>query len=178
MKINNKNSYFELILASVLRNELRDTAKYIELDTFQKIVIDNLDYMSKKMKMIFIRDIKERNASPLYGPLDNEEKWLTFANKIEKALQQSFEDKQFDGVIDINITNNELELLMLEAIKYGLGRKTYITGVILSFIIANVEVITNEVKEKMIFELENVEDYGFECDKRSWMELLDCLKSS
>lgn len=178
MKINNKNSYFELILASVLRNELRDTAKYIELDTFQKIVIDNLDYMSEKMKIIFIRDIKERNASPLYGSLDNENRWLSFANKIEKALQQSFENNQFDGVIDIHITNNELELLMLEAIKYGLGRKTYITSVISSFIIANVEVITNEAKEKMIFELENAEDYGFECDKRSWMELLDCLKLS
>lgn len=79
MKINNKNSYFELILASVLRNELRNTAKYIELDTFQEIVIDNLDYMSEKMKMIF--------------------------------------------------------------------------------------------------KLVNAKDYGYECDKRSWMELLDCLKS-
>ncbi len=121
MKINNKNSYFELILASVLRNELRDTAKYIELDTFQKIIIDNLDFMSEKMKMIFIRDIKERSANPLYGPLDNEEKWLTFANEIGKALQHSFENKQFDGVIVIK--NKELELLMLEVIKYGLGRK-------------------------------------------------------
>ena len=134
--------------------------------------------MSEKMKMIFIRDIKERNASPLYGPLDNEEKWLIFSNEIEKELQQSLENRQFDGVIDIEITNDELELLMLEAVKYVLGRKTYITGVIPSFIIANSNVITDEAKKKMIFELENAKDYGYECDKRSWMELLDCLKSS
>lgn len=67
---------------------------------------------------------------------------------------------------------------MIEAVKYGLGRKTYITSVIPGFIIANLDVITNEAKEKMIFKLENTEDYGYECDKRSWMELLNCLKAT
>lgn len=57
-----------------------------------------------------------------------------------------YENKQFYGIININITNNELELLMLDAIKHGLGRKTYTTGVLPSFIIDNVGVIANEAK--------------------------------
>ncbi len=63
------------------------------------------------------------------------------------------------------------------ALRYALGRRTYITGVVADFILSRSGELTPRVISVMIRDIEECEDYGADCDKKSWMKLLEDLKS-
>ena len=67
-----------------------------------------------------------------------------------------------------------LEQIYLCALRYGLGRRTYITGVISDYLL--VQELSDACKNNMIRSIEECEDYGHDCDKVSWMRLLNKLK--
>ena len=69
---------------------------------------------------------------------------------------------------------NEKEQIYSCAVRYGLGRMTYITGVISDFMMQ--QELSKHCKEIMIRDIEECENYGHQCDKDSWMKLLDFLK--
>ena len=179
MKINNNNNDFELIVASALRVALRgeeDLSKIV-----QEFIIDNMEILSEKMKVIFIRDIKERESDKIYGKMLNRESWL----EIIKLLQENIKMCQSRANLEtskninneINNKNNNFETIVEAAVRYGLGRRTYITSVIPEFIISNLDILSKDVKFLIISDIKNQKDYGDNCDRRSWMDLLERLEN-
>ena len=69
---------------------------------------------------------------------------------------------------------SDLEQIYISAVRYGLGRRTYITSVIVDFM--QKEVLTKQCRAIMIKDIEECQDYGDNCDKESWMKLLEYLK--
>ena len=62
------------------------------------------------------------------------------------------------------------------ALRYALGRKTYITGVVADFLTEKIDELTEKSKSVMIRDIEECSDMGSDCDKDSWNKLLALLK--
>ncbi len=80
--------------------------------------------------------------------------------------------------MEVNGDNLKFALVVGSALRYGLGRKTYITGVISEFIINNIELIPDDQKAVMIRDIKQQEYYGDDCDEKNWMKLLKELENS
>jgi len=68
----------------------------------------------------------------------------------------------------------DLESIYICAVRYSLGRRTYITSLVSDFIIR--QELSNQCKSVMERDIEDCDDYGDNCDKESWMKLLNKLK--
>ena len=81
----------------------------------------------------------------------------------------------------IKIDRN-LKDLVISAVRYALGRKTYITGLTSDFIINNPSLIDERVKKVIIKDLEEYFAYrdcyynDDECDYQSWLKLYEFLE--
>ena len=71
------------------------------------------------------------------------------------------------------ISRNEATMYIC-SLRYGLGRRTYITGLIADYLMT--KEIPEDSKKIMIRDIEECPDLGSECDKESWMKLLKYLK--
>lgn len=70
----------------------------------------------------------------------------------------------------------DFEQICLCAVRYGLGRQTYITGVIADFMMR--QHLGDKCKAVMardIQEAQKKDRLGAECDKKSWLNLLEFL---
>lgn len=67
---------------------------------------------------------------------------------------------------------SELEQIYCCALRYALGRQTYITSVVSDFLCNKMPELSVKCKSIMIKDIEECEDYGHDCDKKSWMKLL------
>lgn len=59
--------------------------------------------------------------------------------------------------MEIKDTKNNFELIVASSLRYGLGRKTYITSVIPEFIIENMDILSNKIKKSMIEDIKDQE---------------------
>lgn len=59
--------------------------------------------------------------------------------------------------MEIKDTKSNFELIVASALRYGLGRKTYITSVIPEFIIENMDILSNKIKKSMIEDIKDQE---------------------
>lgn len=80
--------------------------------------------------------------------------------------------------MEVKGSNLDFALVVGSALRYGLGRRTYITGAISEFIINNIELIPAGQKLVMIRDIKEQEDYGDDCDEENWMKLLTELEKS
>lgn len=68
------------------------------------------------------------------------------------------------------------ELIMSCALRYALGRRTYIVSVVVDYIISAIPHMSEQCRRVMIKDIRECTNYGDECDKEDWMRLLDELK--
>lgn len=67
--------------------------------------------------------------------------------------------------------------MLISALRYALGRKTYIVGKTVDYIIKELPRLGNDCKKVMIHDIEHpLHGYGHECDRKDWMRLLTELK--
>lgn len=59
--------------------------------------------------------------------------------------------------MEIKDTKNNFELIVASSLRYGLGRRTYITSVIPEFIIENMDILLNKIKKSMIEDIKDQE---------------------
>ena len=59
--------------------------------------------------------------------------------------------------MEIKDTKNNFELIVASSLRYGLGRRTYITSVIPEFIIENMDILSNRIKKSMIEDIKDQE---------------------
>lgn len=77
------------------------------------------------------------------------------------------------GVLTIEIkdTHDNSELIVASALRYGLGRRTYITSVIPEFIIENMDILSDKIKKSMIEDIKDQERWRIW--RWVWQEKLD-----
>ena len=68
----------------------------------------------------------------------------------------------------------DLESIYICAVRYSLGRRTCITGLVSEYI--QKQKLSENCKHIMARDIEECDDYGMECDKKAWMDLLIYLK--
>lgn len=59
--------------------------------------------------------------------------------------------------MEIKDTKNNFELIVASSLRYGLGRRTYITSIIPEFIIENMDILSNKIKKSMIEDIKDQE---------------------
>lgn len=71
----------------------------------------------------------------------------------------------------------DYEHMLISALRYALGRKTYIVEKTVNYIIKELPKLSNRCKKIMILDIEHpLGGYGDECDRQDWMRLLTELK--
>ena len=78
--------------------------------------------------------------------------------------------------------NGDLKDIVICALRYAIGRRTYITYATCDFIMKNPKLIDDRVKNVMLRDLENIGDYydKKECDYKifikfkEWLEECEC----
>lgn len=72
------------------------------------------------------------------------------------------------------------EQIMISAERYALGRRTYIVGDTVNYIIDHIDGMSEHCKTILIADIENplFDNYGDDCDKAEWMKLLEELRNT
>lgn len=68
------------------------------------------------------------------------------------------------------------ENVLICALRYALGRRSYMVGVVTNYITYELPKLSDMCKRFMTYDIEEAHDYGDECDKEKWMRLLKKLK--
>ena len=68
----------------------------------------------------------------------------------------------------------DLEVIYLCAVRYGLGRRTYISSLISDFLMT--KKLSQDCKDRMIEDIESCDNLGDNCNKKNWLNLLEYLK--
>lgn len=74
----------------------------------------------------------------------------------------------------------DYERMMVSALRYALGRRTYIVKMTCNYIAAEIPKLSDHCKAVMIKDIEEQERFGYgdPCDKADWMRLLEQLKGA
>lgn len=69
----------------------------------------------------------------------------------------------------------DYELMLLCAVRYALGRRTYIVGLVCDFITSQIDTLSKECLNTLIRDIKDQERFGYgdECDEARWMQLLE-----
>ena len=75
--------------------------------------------------------------------------------------------------------NRDLRDIVISALRYAIGRKTYVTLSTCDFIMKNSRMIDNHMKNVMLNDLKNIDDYYDKnsCDYRKFAELREFLEN-
>lgn len=82
--------------------------------------------------------------------------------------------------IKINGEQEDISAMLVSAVRYALGRRTYMVDWTCKFIRNNLHLLTDKDKQVMIKDIKQQEQYSYgdECDKADWLKLLNILKEN
>lgn len=78
--------------------------------------------------------------------------------------------------IQIKGTINDISAMMISSERYAMGRRTYIVSWTCEFIKNNMHLLTDKDINVIISDIKNSIDYGNDCDKVEWFNLLNSLE--
>lgn len=80
--------------------------------------------------------------------------------------------------IKINGTKSDISAMMISAVRYALGRRTYIVNWTCEFIAKNQHLLLEKDKKVIIRDIKEQEEYGYgdKCDEEDWLRLLEILE--
>ena len=86
--------------------------------------------------------------------------------------------KELKTPIMINGEISDLSAILVSAVRYALGRKTYMVLWTYEFIRNNTHLLLEKDKKVIIRDIEQQKNYGYgdKCDEECWLALLDYLK--
>ena len=70
------------------------------------------------------------------------------------------------------------EHIVISAVRYALGKKTYMVELTVNYILEEIEYdkLSDECSIIIKRDIKNAEDYGMECDKKQWLKLLNRIE--
>lgn len=68
---------------------------------------------------------------------------------------------------------SDYEQIVISAVRYALGRMTYIVELTVNYILQQIEddKLSDHCLRVIAEDIEKAKDYGWECDKKDWMKL-------
>lgn len=85
-----------------------------------------------------------------------------------------------EGEVRANEEQSEMitdyEHMLISALRYALGRRTYIVETTVNYILSELPKLSDSCKQVMIDDIENAYSLGDDCDIQDWMRLLKELK--
>jgi hypothetical protein len=80
--------------------------------------------------------------------------------------------------IEINGNKGDLSAMLVSAVRYALGRRTYIVNWVCEFIENNKHLLRDSDRKVIIRDIKEQEKYGYgdKCDEEDWMKLLKILE--
>lgn len=70
------------------------------------------------------------------------------------------------------------EQIWLCALRYAIGRRTYITGTVADYIISKIDVMSEKCRLLMVRDIKEAGDLGDNCDADEWHKLLGKLEGA
>ena len=70
----------------------------------------------------------------------------------------------------------DYEHMLISALRYALGRRTYIVELTCRYIEQQIPMLSDRCKDVIIKDIESQNNYGDECDREDWVRLLEKLK--
>jgi hypothetical protein len=69
--------------------------------------------------------------------------------------------------------------VLLSAVRYALGRRTYMPGIVVGVILPKVQFLNDKTLCCMERDIVDQEQFGYgdDCDKKDWMRLLEAVKA-
>ena len=73
---------------------------------------------------------------------------------------------------------SDYEHIVISAERYALGRMTYITGITVDYILKDMEEnkLSDQCLDVIAEDIRHAKNLGVECDKQSWLKLLDKIE--
>lgn len=70
------------------------------------------------------------------------------------------------------------EHIVISAVRYALGKKTYMVGLTVNYILEEIEYdkLSDECLIIIRRDIKNAEDYGMEYDRKQWIKLLNRIE--
>ena len=89
--------------------------------------------------------------------------------------------EEYHGIqtpVTINGEIEDISAMLVGAVRYALGRRTYIVDWTCEFIRNNTHLLLEKDKKVIIRDIKQQENYGYgdECDKECWLKLLEVLQ--
>ena len=72
----------------------------------------------------------------------------------------------------------DYEHIVISAVRYALGRMTYIVEITANYILQEIEddKLSDRCLDLIASDIRNANDYGMECDKQQWLKLLNRIE--
>ena len=70
------------------------------------------------------------------------------------------------------------QIIVVGAVRYALGRRTYVVGATVEYVLANIENLTRETRKTIVRDIQEQKDLGWETDIANWHKLLNELEQS
>ena len=72
----------------------------------------------------------------------------------------------------------DYEQMIVSAVRYALGRMTYIVEITVNYILQELEddKLSDRCLSQIRDDIKEAKDYGMECDKKSWLKLLNRIE--
>ncbi len=89
--------------------------------------------------------------------------------------------EEYHGIqtpVTINGKIEDISAMLVSAVRYSLGRRTYMVDWTCEFIRNNTHLLLDKDKKVIIKDIEEQKEYGYgdKCDKECWIALLEYLK--
>ena len=80
--------------------------------------------------------------------------------------------------VKVKGNKDDISMLLVSAVRYALGRRTYIVQWTYEFVANNIHLLTNKDKQIMIRDIHQQKKYGYgdKCDEDCWIDLLKALE--
>lgn len=124
----------------------------------------------RKAKEIVENAKKKSKTSGLSYKEVLSEEFINLLDSTEKEDNKKIMGINFNGKIE------DISMMLLSAERYALGRQTYIVQWTCEVIGRNTHLLTTKDLKVMIRDIEQCNNYGWDCDEKEWIELLNILK--
>lgn len=148
-----------------------------------KEVLEHIEEHKEDLSTVYLKGVYDGKEQATADLTITKEKLAedTFKENIKlkkelEKLKKMKAQKLNYMLIKLNGKIEDISMMLLSAERYALGRQTYIVQWTCEVIGGNTHLLTTKDLKVMIRDIEQCNNYGWDCDEKEWTELLNILK--
>ena len=100
-----------------------------------------------------------------------------YSNEVQTKVKSEFLALCADETPVIDLKDNDFGCILCAAVRYSLGRTTYMPGLVTDFIRPLLPYLNDNAVHNIRKEISETSDYGDDCDARTWLNFLNDVKA-